>query len=197
MDNAKVFNWSHTTLNTFKLKIWSFIACLVQTSCWQLVQKWIYWKSKRNTICMGYGAMLSMENLENQAFTSKNHNLGHKWDKNVKFALISITLAAKKFPSACHVAIVRSQFWLEITTVRIYISLSPGPTNSSRNHIWYQIIVLEVLHMLKINWFRKESKYSTAISSWTRMVVGQTWFVICWLYTLVIFSHTPCKITRG
>ena len=37
---------------------------------------------------MGYGAMFSMENLENQTFKSKNHNLGHEWDTNVKLALV-------------------------------------------------------------------------------------------------------------
>ena len=51
--------------------------------------KWSIW--------FGYGAMFSMENLDNQTFTSKNHNLGHERDTNVKRALISITLAAKIF----------------------------------------------------------------------------------------------------
>ena len=44
---------------------------------------------------MDYGAMICMENLKNQTFTSKNHNLGHELDTNVKLALISITLAEK------------------------------------------------------------------------------------------------------
>ena len=40
---------------------------------------------------MSYGTM------ENQTFMSKNHNLGHEWDTNVKFVLISITLASNTF----------------------------------------------------------------------------------------------------
>ena len=36
---------------------------------------------------------------------------------------------------------------------------------------FYGIILLEVLHVLKINWLMKESKCSTATSSWTVMVV--------------------------
>ena len=35
-------------------------------------------KKKRECYFHGYGAMLSMENLENQTFTSKNHILGLK-----------------------------------------------------------------------------------------------------------------------
>ena len=41
--------------------------------------------------------MISMENLENQTFISKNHNLGLKGDTDVKLALTSIILAAKIF----------------------------------------------------------------------------------------------------
>ena len=71
---------------------------------------------------------------------------------------------------------------IEIVTlspIRMYISLSPRPTNPIMDNIWYQtwfyhIIILKVLHVLKMNWFGKESKYSTATSSWTMIVVDQT-----------------------
>ena len=35
-------------------------------------------KKKNECYLHGYGAMFSMENLDNHTFTSKNHNLGHK-----------------------------------------------------------------------------------------------------------------------
>ena len=35
-------------------------------------------KSKNECYLHGYGAMFSMENLDNHTFTSKNHNLGHE-----------------------------------------------------------------------------------------------------------------------
>ena len=54
-------------------------------------------KKKKECYFHGYGAMLSMENLENQTFTSKTYILGLKWDTDVKLAPISITLAAKIF----------------------------------------------------------------------------------------------------
>ena len=43
---------------------------------------------------MGYDAVMYGKS-GSQTFTSKNHNLGHEWDRNVKLALISITLAAQ------------------------------------------------------------------------------------------------------
>ena len=54
-------------------------------------------KKKKECYFHGYGAMLSMENVENQTFNSKNHILGLKCDTDVKLAPISITLAAKIF----------------------------------------------------------------------------------------------------
>ena len=54
-------------------------------------------KKKNECYLHGYGAMFSMENLDNQTFISKNQNLGHESDANVKLALISISLAAKIF----------------------------------------------------------------------------------------------------
>ena len=53
-------------------------------------------KMKKECYFHAYGAMISVENLENQTSTSKNHILGLKGDTDVKLALISITLAAKK-----------------------------------------------------------------------------------------------------
>ena len=44
-------------------------------------------KKKKECYLYGYGAVFSMENLDNQTFTSTN----------VKLALTSITLAEKKF----------------------------------------------------------------------------------------------------
>ena len=35
-------------------------------------------KKKNECYLHGYSAMFSMENLDNQTFTSKNHNLGHE-----------------------------------------------------------------------------------------------------------------------
>ena len=35
-------------------------------------------KMKNEYYLHGYGAMFSIENLDNQTFTSKNHNLGHE-----------------------------------------------------------------------------------------------------------------------
>ena len=68
---------------------------------------------------------------------------------------------------------------IEIVTlspVRMYISLSPRPTIPSMDHIWYQtwfyhIIILEVLHVLKIIWFGKESKCTMFITQiYTRVL---------------------------
>ena len=42
------------------------------------------------------GFTLPGENLENQAFTSQNHNLGQESDTNVKLAVILITLWLQK-----------------------------------------------------------------------------------------------------
>ena len=35
-------------------------------------------KKRKEWYLHAYGAMFSMENLDNQTFTSKNHNLGHE-----------------------------------------------------------------------------------------------------------------------
>ena len=47
---------------------------------------------KKECFFHGYDAMISMENLENQTFNSKNHILGLEWDADVKLALISLWL---------------------------------------------------------------------------------------------------------
>ena len=51
---------------------------------------------KKECYFHGYGAMISMENLENQTFTSKNHILGLECDTDVKLVLIS-SLWLQKF----------------------------------------------------------------------------------------------------
>ena len=152
---------NHTTLHTFKM-IFVTCTCLVQVSCCSEVKTM---KKKKGVVfAWVMGAMISMENLENQIFTSKNHNLD-EWDTNVKLPLISITLAAKMFSAFCCICKV-SNLVGDCNLVRPLIIRSSWPksiahfswsfcmwANSTENYVipilcHYNVIVETLLFLL-------------------------------------------------